>query len=115
MYVICFSTIAHIWFTDNPTYNDPNGYFKTFYSSLFNTYVLFTTSNFPDIIIPFWKASNVSGLFFILFLGLSLYIMLNLMLAVMVLSYSELIEKKLAINDNIRNQYILSEFNTLKD
>lgn len=87
MYIVSFSTIAHIWFTDNPMYNDPYGYFDTFNSSIFNTYVLFTTTNFPDIIIPFWKKNNASGIFFVIFLFFSVYIILNLMLAVVVLSY----------------------------
>jgi len=67
MYIIGVSLTAHIIFTGNPEYNDPDGYFENFYISLFNTYVLFTTSSFPEMIIPFWKVNNLSGLFLIFF------------------------------------------------
>lgn len=56
---------------------------------MFNVYVLFTTSNFPDIIFPYWKIHNWTVLYFVIFLMVGLYLLLNLMLAVFYNSFKQ--------------------------
>ena len=92
-YIIFFALVGFILFNDNKfKYNDPYGYFVTIRLSLFNTYVLFTTSNFPDIIFPFWKVNNMTSLYFISFLFFGLYIIFNFFLATIYISYTKLEE-----------------------
>lgn len=92
-YIIFFALIGFILFNDNINkYKDPYGYFVTIKLSLYNTYVLFTTSNFPDIIIPFWKINNFTSFYFIAFLFIGLYIIFNCFLAVIYISYTKLEE-----------------------
>ena len=74
---------------NNPEYYDPMEYFKTMPVSFFNMYICFTTSNFPDILFPFWKHFNGAALFFVGFLMIGLYMLLNLMLAVFYNSYKQ--------------------------
>ena len=73
---------------------------------MFNMYVLFTTSNFPDILFPFYKVSNWNCIFFIGFLFFGLYLLLNLMLAVFYNSYRRQIEKKIHKHDNLRKDFL---------
>jgi hypothetical protein len=92
-YILFASLIAFILFSST-TEND-DGFFDDIPATFFNTYVLFTTSNFPDIMIPFWPKFNSSALFFITFLVVGLYMLMNLMLAVFYNSYKTQTEKKI--------------------
>ncbi len=103
-FIIFFSLVGFILFNDNKIkYNDPYGYFVTIRLSIFNTYVLFTTSNFPDIIFPFWKINNFTSLYFISFLFIGLYIIFNFFLATIYISYTKLEENRIKKSESMRN------------
>jgi len=84
-YIVFTSLIGFIIFANN--YDDPAEYFKDLPTTIFNIFILFTTSNFPDIIFPFWKVNNFTSIYFIGFLLIGLYMLLNLMLSVFYNSY----------------------------
>jgi len=44
--------------------------------------VLMTTSNFPDVMLPAYQISRLNALFFIIYLLLGLFLMMNLLLAI---------------------------------
>ena len=95
-YIIYFSLLANAFFNNELIYGEEGkDYFPNVGMSIFNMYVLFTTSNFPDVLFPFFKISNWTALFFIGFLFFGLYLLLNLMLAVFYNSYRRQIEKKI--------------------
>ena len=87
-YLVAASLLGFTLFS-NSIYKDPTGHFRDFPSTMFNVYVLFTTSNFPDILFPYWKINGLTVLYFILFLLIGLYMLLNLMLAVFYNSYKQ--------------------------
>jgi hypothetical protein len=87
-YLVAASLLGFTLFS-NAQYNDPSSAFRDFPSAMWNVYVLFTTSNFPDILFPFWKVHGLSVLYFIAFLLIGLYMLLNLMLAVFYNSYKQ--------------------------
>ena len=76
-------------------FNDPAGSFDTITTTIFNVYVLFTTENFPDVMFPFWEVTNWSAIYFVGFLLIGLYMLLNLMLAVFYNSYKTRLEAKI--------------------
>ena len=86
-YLIVMALLGYTLFGGNVTYYDPADYFADIPTTIFNVYVLFTTSNFPDILFPFWKIHNFSAVYFVGFLLIGLYLLLNLMLAVFYNSY----------------------------
>ena len=86
-YLITAALLGHTLFGGELLYNDPEKYFADIPTTIFNVYVLFTTSNFPDILFPFWKVHNLSAIYFMGFLLIGLYLLLNLMLAVFYNSY----------------------------
>jgi TRAP-type C4-dicarboxylate transport system permease large subunit len=111
-YITFFTLMGYTLFSSHD-YQDPYGFFQDIPSSLFNIYVLFTTSNFPDILFPFWKVNNLTAPFFVGFLLIGLYMLLNFMLAVFYNSYKKQIEKKIAKYDNLREAYLMKEFQTI--
>lgn len=108
-YLLFCSLIAYTLYA-NPIYVDPEGYFQDIPVTIFNIYVLFTTSNFPDILFPFWKVDNWAGVFFVGFLLVGLYMLLNLMLAVFYNSYKAQVERKIAKYDSLREEFLRKEF-----
>jgi hypothetical protein len=91
---VCFFALLGFVFLSN-CINDEVGYFKTINNSFMNTYVLFTTSNYPDIFIPFWLESNWYLFYFFIFLFVGQYMILNLVLAVFYNNYKNEMESKI--------------------
>ena len=57
-------------------------YFGNIFDALTSLLVLLTTANHPDVMIPIYQFNRFSSLYFILFLGLGAFIILNLLIAV---------------------------------
>jgi two pore calcium channel protein 1 len=57
-------------------------FFDSFGNSFFNMLVLMTTSNFPDIMLPAYQRNRLACLYFIIYLILGLFLMMNLLLAI---------------------------------
>jgi hypothetical protein len=65
------------------TYNGVcTDYFNTLSASLLQMFILITTANYPDIMMPVYRCSNYTAIFFVTFLVLGLYILMSLVLAV---------------------------------
>lgn len=106
-YIVYFSLLGFAFFNQELIYGDDGvDYFRDVPMSIFNMYVLFTTSNFPDVLFPFYKVNNWTSLFFIGFLFFGLYLLLNLMLAVFYNSYRRQIEKKIQKHDKLRKEFL---------
>jgi two pore calcium channel protein 3 len=57
-------------------------YFHNYLESAWDLYVLVTTANHPDIMMPAYEVSRWFALFFVAFLVVNLYIFINVFLAV---------------------------------
>ena len=113
-YIIYFSILGFTLFDNKAEYGqEGQDYFQSISISLFNMYVLFTTSNFPDILFPFYKKHNITSIFFIGFVFFGLYLVLNLMLAVFYNVYRHQIDKKIKKYDKMRNDFLTKEFQKL--
>lgn len=108
-YITFFSLLGFTLFS-NDGYTDPAEYFEDIPSTMFNVYVMFTTSNFPDILFPFWKINNSTAILMCGFLLIGLYMLLNFMLAVFYNSYKQQIERKIAKYDSMRKDFLNLEF-----
>lgn len=110
-YIVYFSFFGFALFESKRAYgSEGSEYFPNVSLSMFNMYVLFTTSNFPDIIFPFYRKNNWTVLFFIGYLFFGLYLLLNLMLAVFYNSYRHQIDKKIQKYDELRKEFLKKEF-----
>uniref|UniRef100_A0A8C6Z5M0 Two pore segment channel 1 n=1 Tax=Nothoprocta perdicaria TaxID=30464 RepID=A0A8C6Z5M0_NOTPE len=69
-------------------------YFSTLENSLVNLFVLLTTSNFPDVMMPSYARNPWSCVFFIVYLSIELYFIMNLLLAVVFDTFNDIEKRK---------------------
>jgi hypothetical protein len=78
-----------------------------------NLLVLLTTANFPDVMIPVYKEHRVYCLFFIAFLVVGLFFLMNLLLAVAYNSYATQLQYNVARFTYKRKQSLQIAFKLL--
>ncbi|KAM4576814.1 two pore channel protein 1 isoform 1-T1 [Odontesthes bonariensis] len=77
-FMVIFAILGFCLFSTNTA--DP--YFRTLENSLVSLFVLLTTANFPDVMMPAYSKNRWSCVFFIVYLSIELYFVMNLLLAV---------------------------------
>ncbi|XP_056633174.1 two pore calcium channel protein 1-like isoform X1 [Diorhabda sublineata] len=79
MFFVCsYALLGYFLFSGH----DSNLYFKTLEDSFVSMFVLLTTANFPDVMMPSYAISKWTAAFFISYISTVLYVLMNLMLAV---------------------------------
>ncbi|XP_059283967.1 two pore calcium channel protein 1B-like [Lycium ferocissimum] len=76
-------------------------------------FLLFTASNHPDVWIPAYKDSRWYCLFFILCVVLSIYVVINLILAGICGSFIHQLEKQVAEKDRMRRRILGKAFSLI--
>jgi len=66
--------------------------FSNLNDSFFFMFVLLTTSNYPDVMLPSYGQSRRYALFFIIYLMIGLFMLMNLLLAIFYSNYQERVE-----------------------
>lgn len=89
-FMVIFAILGFYLFSPNKS--DP--YFNTLENSLMNLFVLLTTANFPDVMMPSYARSRWSCVFFIIYLSIELYFIMNLLLAVVFDTFNDIEKKK---------------------
>lgn len=74
--------------------NSSDQYFSSIGKSFVSLFVLLTTANFPDVMMPSYKQNRISCLFFIAFLVIHLYFLMNIMLAVVYEAFTRIEKDK---------------------
>uniref|UniRef100_A0A8C2VNF8 Two pore calcium channel protein 1 n=1 Tax=Chinchilla lanigera TaxID=34839 RepID=A0A8C2VNF8_CHILA len=69
-------------------------YFSTLESSIVSLFVLLTTANFPDVMMPSYSRNPWSCVFFIVYLSIELYFIMNLLLAVVFDTFNDIEKRK---------------------
>ncbi|KAM4807521.1 two pore channel protein 1 [Rhinophrynus dorsalis] len=89
-FMVIFAILGFYLFSPNTT--DP--YFSTLENSLVSLFVLLTTANFPDVMMPAYSRNPWSCIFFIVYLSIELYFIMNLLLAVVFDTFNDIEKKK---------------------
>ena len=89
--------------------------FATLGDSFFYMFVLLTTSNFPDVMLPAYGQNRWQSAFFIIYLALGLFIFMNLLLAIFYSSYQEKADESLDHFKDGRNRYFVRLFRQYDD
>lgn len=89
-FMLIFSILGFYLFSSDPN----NPHFSTLQGSFVNLFILLTTANFPDVMLPAYAKSKWSALFFIVFLIINLYFLMNLMLAVVYETFTRMEKEK---------------------
>ncbi|VFR02665.1 unnamed protein product [Cuscuta campestris] len=84
--------------------------FSSYSATLSQMFVLFTTSNNPDVWIPAYKESRWYCLFFVLYVLLGVYFVTNLILAVVYDSFKSELAKRVAEKDRVRLRILRKAF-----
>ncbi|XP_013398994.1 two pore calcium channel protein 1 isoform X2 [Lingula anatina] len=113
--VFMFSILAFKMFSaSNLTYPDGSGYFVDFIDSMWDLYVLVTTANFPDVMMPAYDSNPLYAIFFISYIFICLYIFASIVLAVIYNNYKQNLKndvKKSVLNKRKR---LMKAFDILK-
>uniref|UniRef100_A0A8C0AEV8 Voltage-dependent calcium channel protein TPC1 n=1 Tax=Bos mutus grunniens TaxID=30521 RepID=A0A8C0AEV8_BOSMU len=89
-FMIIFAILGFYLFSPNPS--DP--YFSTLENSIISLFVLLTTANFPDVMMPSYSRNPWSCVFFIVYLSIELYFIMNLLLAVVFDTFNDIEKRK---------------------
>lgn len=106
-YVILFGWIGYRLFRGT---QQGEAYFSSLVESIWSLFILLTTANFPDVMLPAYTLNKGYSLFFITYLIIGLYFLLNLVLAIYYSNYKTRVENSLNKFISIRENYLIKEF-----
>ncbi|KDP24122.1 hypothetical protein JCGZ_25779 [Jatropha curcas] len=110
LFLLFSSWLAYVMFEDT---QQGKTVFTSYGTTLYEMFVLFTTSNNPDVWIPAYKASRWYSLFFVLYVLLGVYFVTNLILAVVYDSFKSQLVKQVSEADCTRKRMLVKAFNLL--
>jgi two pore calcium channel protein len=70
------------------------GTFSDISVSYYNMMILLTTANYPDVMLPAYNVRRLNSIFFMLFLTLGLYFLLNVLLAIVFNNFKSKVEQE---------------------
>ncbi|KAK2520248.1 hypothetical protein Q9233_011588 [Columba guinea] len=90
-------------------------YFRNYLEIVFDLYVLVTTANSPDVMMPAFDFSSWYALFFIAFVIVNTYIFMSLFLAVVYNNYKKHLKNEIRELAYMKRRKMLEAFNLLKE
>nr|DAD22894.1 TPA_asm: hypothetical protein HUJ06_024357 [Nelumbo nucifera] len=112
LFLLFSSWLAYVIFEDTL---QGKTVFTSYGTTLYQMFVLFTTSNNPDVWIPAYKVSRWYCLFFVLYVLLGVYFITNLILAVVYDSFKSQLAKQVAEMDLMRKRNLGEAFNLIDE
>ncbi|XP_023225433.1 two pore calcium channel protein 1-like isoform X2 [Centruroides sculpturatus] len=110
-----FSLMAQKLFKKrNLTFPDGSPYFTNYLDTFFDLYVLVTTANNPDIMMPAYDENHFSAFFFLAYLVICLYIFMNIFLAVIYNNYRKHLKNEVKKVVYMKRQSLSRAFDILK-
>lgn len=110
LFLLFASWLAYVTFEDTLQGKTK---FTSYGTTLYQMFVLFTTSNNPDVWVPAYKSSRWYALFIVIYVLLGVYFLTNLILAVIYDSFKEQLAKQLAQIDSIRKTILQKAFDLI--
>eukprot|EP00262_Sarcandra_glabra_P018178 TRINITY_DN6452_c0_g1_i1.p1 TRINITY_DN6452_c0_g1~~TRINITY_DN6452_c0_g1_i1.p1 ORF type:complete len:795 (-),score=91.24 TRINITY_DN6452_c0_g1_i1:415-2649(-) len=110
LFLLFSSWLAYVTFEDT---QQGKTVFYSYGATLYQMFVLFTTSNNPDVWIPAYKMARWSCLFFILYVLLGVYFLTNLILAVVYDSFKDQLAKQVFEMDSMRKRILEKAFSLI--
>ncbi|GMH12091.1 hypothetical protein Nepgr_013932 [Nepenthes gracilis] len=110
LFLLFFSWLAYVMFEDT---QQGERVFTSYGTTLYHMFVLFTTSNNPDVWIPAYKTSRWYCLFFVFYVLLGVYFVTNLILAVVYDGFKSQLAKQVAEMDCMKRSILSKAFNLI--
>jgi hypothetical protein len=73
-------------------------------------FVLMTTSNYPDVMLPAYQMSRMYFIFFGTYLILGLFLIMNLLLAIIYSNFKARFEQQIQNKDELRANFFYDRF-----
>ncbi|OMO99562.1 hypothetical protein CCACVL1_03733, partial [Corchorus capsularis] len=112
LFLLFASWVAYVMFEDT---QEGKLVFTSYGTTLYEMFVLFTTSNNPDVWIPAYKASRWYVLFFVLYVLIGVYFVTNLILAVVYDSFKGELAKQVSDMDRQKKRLLCKAFDLVDD
>lgn len=90
LYILLWSVLGFYFFGSNT--NDP--YFRTLGVSYVSLFTLMTTANFPDVMMPAYYANEFACVFFILYMLIGFFFLMNIVLAMVYEGFTDTEKRK---------------------
>ncbi|XP_038694433.1 two pore calcium channel protein 1 isoform X2 [Tripterygium wilfordii] len=110
LFLLFSSWVAYVIFEDT---QQGKMVFTSYGTTLYQMFVLFTTSNNPDVWIPAYMQSRWYSLFFVLYVLLGVYFVTNLILAVVYDSFKGQLANQVSDRDSMRKKMLGKAFNLI--
>jgi len=108
-FLLLFFILGYALFSSNKlddSFADP-------FSSLYSVFGMFTEANYPDIQLAFFIESRAAALYFIVFLCISVFLLTNLLLAVIFNNYTRILNQKITNNAHLVTQFFTEIFDKI--
>ncbi|CAL1540974.1 unnamed protein product, partial [Lymnaea stagnalis] len=89
-------------------------YFRNYLECIWDLYVLVTTANNPDVMMPAYDRSNWFALFFVIYLIVCLYIFMSVVLATIYNNYKTNLKNEIKAAVFLKRQKLAKAFDLLK-
>ncbi|XP_060704811.1 two pore segment channel 3 [Hemiscyllium ocellatum] len=89
-------------------------YFSNYLDIFFNLYVLVTTANSPDVMMPAYEVSWAYSIFFVIFIIVNTYVFMSLFLAVVYNDYKKHLKNEVRKLVYMKHRKMIEAFNLLK-
>ncbi|XP_045185027.2 uncharacterized protein LOC123543029 [Mercenaria mercenaria] len=115
-FIFVFALIAYQMFShrNDMKYPDGKDYFKNYMDSVWDLYVLVTTSNNPDVMMPAVEKSRFYCAFFFVYILVCFYLLLNVFLAVAYHSYNENMKVEIKTSARDKKKKLVQAFDVIK-
>lgn len=88
--VLFFSLVGIILF---PIYTEEGAtYFPSLVKGMWSLLVLLTTANFPDVMLPAYRESRSAFLYFLIFMIVGMFFLVNALTAIVMSAYQQTLE-----------------------
>ncbi|XP_015770285.1 PREDICTED: two pore calcium channel protein 1-like [Acropora digitifera] len=91
-----------------------NSYFTNYWDVYFRLYVLTTTANNPDVMMPAYDNNPWSSLFFVIFIIVCMYIFISIFLAVVYKNYRKHLKNEIRASAYRKRRQLRQAFDVLK-
>ncbi|KAJ7382109.1 Two pore calcium channel protein 1 [Desmophyllum pertusum] len=88
--MVIFAMLGFYLFSDN----EKDEYFSSFSRSFISLFVLLTTANYPDVMMPSYRRSRWTVIYFVVYISVVLYFLMNLLLAVVYDTFTNIEKNK---------------------
>ncbi|XP_059167461.1 two pore calcium channel protein 1-like [Physella acuta] len=98
----------------NISYPSGEPYFSNYFDSIWDLYVLVTTANNPDVMMPAYDKSKWFAIFFVVYLILCLYIFMSIVLATIYNNYKKNLKNEIREAVYLKRQKLAKAFDLIK-